>query len=419
MRPRTLRRLMRHRSVVLARCIRQYSVCVALACGLLFGGVGCAADKPLPTSESEASAAVSGPSTTLVDDFRNTDLGNGWKPTGHKELQYARCFTIDSYEGGYQLACLADGNRYLIVPEGAEVPSGISDDIIVLQQPIRDVYLVASDSMCLFDALDALDRITVSGLERDRWQVAAAREAMDAGSIVYGGNYRTPDYELLLSQGVRLALENTMINHVPDVREKLIELGIPVLVELSSYESEPLGRAEWVRFYGTLLDEDARAEEVFQAQVDEVRAISPEPTGKTVAYFYLNNNGAAVVRRPGDYVTAMIEQAGGETVFQELGEATTASGSVTLQMEQFYTMAKDADVIIYNTSIDGSVQSLEALVEKTELLSEFKAVQTGEVWATDQNMYQQMIETGGIIADINRALRGSRDADLVYLRRLS
>lgn len=389
--------------------------CQALALG------GCAGAAPQGEAAGGTAAAMQvqdGPTTTLVEGFRNPDLGNGWQPTGSMELQYASCFTVDEYDGGYRLACLADGQRYLMVPEGATVPEGLASDIIVLQQPVGDIYLVASDTMCLFEALGALDRISVSGIERDDWQIAAAREAMDAGAIVYGGKYRAPDYELLLARGVRLAIESSMINHAPEVREKLMELGIPVLVELSSYESEPLARAEWVRLYGVLLGCDELAKQCFQAQVDQVAALQKPAVGKTVAFFYLNSAGAAVVRRPGDYVTKMIAQAGGTYAFDTLDEAGLGASSVTLQMEQFYALGKDADVLIYNGSIDASVDSLADLLAKCDLLADFKAVGTGEVWVTDQNVYQQMLSSGSIIADINRVLCGAT-GKLTYLRQLS
>ncbi len=393
-------------------------IALTLACCLALPAAGCGRSTEDPASAEQGTTVQEGPSTQLVDDFRNTDIGCGWEPIGSMELAYARRFTIDYFEGGYQLACLSDGHRYLIVPEGADAPEGLSDDIIVLKQPASDIYLVASDSMCLFDALGALDRISVSGIERDDWSIPAAREAMDAGEMVYGGKYRAPDYELLVSRGVRLAIESTMINHTPDVRDKLMELGIPVLVELSSYESEPLGRAEWIRLYGALCGLDDLAQEKFQQQVDQAASIDSEPTNLTVAYFYLNSNGAAVVRRPGDYVTAMIEQAGGTYAFNGLEPATAGSSSVTMQMEQFYATAKDADIVIYNASIDDSITSLDALLARNELLADFKAVQSGNVWVTDQNMYQQMMASGDIILDFNRILHGAT-GELTYLHQLT
>lgn len=355
--------------------------------------------------------------TTLADDFHNTDLGCGWGPVDSMGLAFAKRYTVDYYDGGYALVCVADGNRYLVVPEGKEAPSDLASDIQVIQKPVSDVYLAASDSMCLFGALDAIDRISVSGIERDGWFVPAAREAMDQGRIVYGGKYRAPDYELLVSRGVHLAIESTMINHTPEVREKLMEMGIPVLTELSSYEADPLGRAEWIRLYGLLCDEDNKASEVFEQQVARVDSIDSVSTGKTVAFFYLNANGAAVVRRPGDYVTKMIEEAGGTYAFGNLDPAQAGSSSVTMEMEQFFASAKDADVIVYNGTIDNTVGSLADLLQKNDLLRDFEAVRTGEVWACDQDMYQQMICAGDIIADFNRVLTGKGD-EATYLRRL-
>jgi len=208
-----------------------------------------------------------------------------------------------------------------------------------------------------------------------------------------------------------------MINHTPEVRDKLEELGIPVLIERSSYEPEPLGRTEWVKFYGALLNKEDQAKSLFDAQVKSARAVEGADTGKTVAFFYINSNGAAVVRKPGDYVTKMIDLAGGEYIFNSLGEGSSAMSTITLEMERFYAQAKDADIIVYNATIDAGVNSVEDLIRKNELLGKFKAVEEGNVWATEQNMYQQMMNTGDIVSDFNKVFSGSEDG-LTYLHRL-
>lgn len=363
-------------------------------------------------------AAEATPTTTVVPDFRDTDLGCGWQPTGSLELDYAKRFSVDYYEGGYQLICIADGSRYLVVPEGASAPEGLAADITCIQQPVGDVYLAASDSMCLFDALGETGRVTVSGIRQEDWSIEAAREAMATGAIVYGGKYGAPDYDLLLSKGVRLAVESTMVNHTPDVREKLQELGIPVLVEMASYEDEPLGRTEWIKLWGSLLGQQARASELFDEQVRLAEAARSEDTGKTVAFFYVNSNGSAVVRKPGDYVTKMIQYAGGDYAFSGLEDDGTARSTVTLEMERFYEGAHDADYIVYNASIDGGVSSVDELVEKNRLLADFKAVREGNVWCTSQDMYQQMTDTGAIISDFHEMLCDPAATDLEYLHRL-
>lgn len=350
--------------------------------------------------------------------FRNPDVGAGLTLEDSLELSYAENFTVDYYEGGEKLVCISDESRYLVVPEGWEEPQGLDPDVVVLEEPIEDVYLVASDTMCLLDALDVLDRVRVSGLEEEDWSVEGAVAAMEAGEMVYGGKYDSPDYDLLLSEGVGLAIESTMIDHAPEVKDKLQTLGIEVLTEQSSYESSPFGRLEWVKLYGALFGCEDRAEEVFDGQLALAReAVESEPTGKTVAFFYINSNGAAVVRKPGDYVTEMIELAGGTYVFDELGDGSS-SASVTLEMESFYSEAKDADVIIYNASIGGELASIDELVEKNSLLADFEAVRNGEVWCASEDMYQQMIATGAIISEFHAAFEGEDDEGLEYLVRL-
>ena len=80
--------------------------------------------------------------------------------------------------------------------------------------------------------------------------------------MLYVGKYSAPDYETILSQGCNLAIESTMIYHSPEIQEKLETLGIPVLVERSSYESHPLGRMEWMKLYGCLLYTSDAADEL-------------------------------------------------------------------------------------------------------------------------------------------------------------
>ena len=59
--------------------------------------------------------------------------------------------------------------------------------------------------------------------------------------------------------GCDLAIENTMIYHTPEVIEQLQTVGVPVLVERSSYESDPLGRIEWLKLYAALVGKEAQA----------------------------------------------------------------------------------------------------------------------------------------------------------------
>ena len=342
---------------------------------------------------------------TTEDTETKQDLA-GLKYDHSLELQYADQFSVDYYEDGYALITIEGDGQFLLVPDGKEAPDGLDSDIAVIRQPLQNIYLVATSAMDLFCALDGLDSISLSGTNADGWYIDEAKKALEDGSISFAGKYSAPDYELILSKGCDLAIESTMIYHKPEVKEKLEQFGIPVLVEHSSYESHPLGRTEWLKLYGVLLGKEELADKLFQEQVDKLKAIEDsESTGKTVAFFYINSVGAANVRKSGDYVSKMIELAGGKYIFSDLGaEDDNSLSTMNMQMEEFYAGAKDADYIIYNSTIDGELTDISQMLEKSSLLADFKAVKDGNVWCTNQNLFQETMELGTMIEDIHTML---------------
>mgnify|MGYP000652501138 FL=1 len=346
------------------------------------------------------------------------------------ELSYAENFAVDYYEGGYKLLTTRlNGDRILIVPKHQQAPEdaealvspsaeGEPGKLIVLQEPVKNLYLVASSVMDMFAQLDSMDAISMCGLKEEDWYIPAAKQAMKDGTLLYAGKYSQPDYELLLSQNCSMAIENSMIYHTPEVMEKLEEFGIPTLVEYSSYEEHPLGRVEWVRFFGALLDQEEKADQLFEKQKEALKRVeTEESTGKTVAFFYITSNGLVQVRQSTDYIPKMIELAGGKYVFENLGDPDSRRSTVNLQLEDFYDGAQDADFLVYNTTIDRQVQTLEDLLKKCSLLKDFKAVKNHQVWCTTEDMYQQSMSAGNLIEDFHRMLTGD-DKETRYLYRL-
>lgn len=351
-------------------------------------------------------------------------LGNDLKWDYSLDLRYATGFSVDYYisdslKGEYKLISIEDEGQYLIIPEDGSIPEGVPEDITVIESP-KQIYLVASQVMDMFASIHAVDTLQFSALDSDDWYIEEAKEAMERGDLIYAGRYSAPDYELILEQGCDLAIENTMIYHSPEVKEKLESFGIPVLVDRSSYESEPLGRTEWVKLYGALTGHEKQAQEAFEEQVSKYKEIASdkkEESEPTVAFFYISANGDVKVRKSGDYLPKMIAMAGGSYIFSDLGnEEENASSTINMQMEEFYKNAKDADYIIYNSTIEGELERLDDLLSKHELLSRMKAVKEGHVYCTAQDLYQSTMELGTIISDIHKMLVG--DQNMTYLYQL-
>ena len=346
------------------------------------------------------SAAPQGPQSN-ADCLPGTELAK----TDSMLLQYADQFAVDYFEGGYKLLTVKQGDRFLLVPEGMQAPEGLAEDIIVLQAPVQNIYMAASGVMALFDAMDALDSILFSATKEDGWYVENAAKAMKEGRILFAGKYSEPDYEALMEGGCSLALENTMLLHSPKVKDMIEQLGIPVLIEYSSYEEHPLGRTEWIRFFGALLDKEAEADAAFAEQTQQVKALEGQTgTGKSLGFFYISASGRVVVYSGKGYVAEMVRIAGGDYVFDSVIDPESTRSSVNITMEDFYATAIDADYLIYNATIDEPIDTVDQLLQKSSLLADLKAVKNGNVWCTGKYMYQATDITGDLIMDLHRVL---------------
>lgn len=370
-------------------------------------------------------AVLTGCGSSTTGQEKNTDGANGKIPqieglTYEKSVtfDYARCLAIDQYEGGYSLVDVFDDAKYLVVPEGGSVPKELDDSIQIIQLPLQHIYLGATAVMSLFDAIDALDHVSMTALKESGWTVENAAKRMREGKLVYAGKYNTPDYELILAQGCELAIESTMIYHTPDVKEMLEELGVPVLVDRSSYESNPLGRTEWIKLYGVLTGKEEAANAFFEKQKESVAELENySSTGKVAAFFYLTTDGKVVVRSSTDYVPSMIKMAGGVYAFDGVVDEDGKT-SVSMTMESFYEKARDADYIIYNASIDSSVKTIEELIKKDEVLKEFKAVKNGACYTTGSSMYQRTDVIANMILDFHKVFTGQDTDQLEFLEKM-
>jgi len=358
-------------------------------------------------------ACTQGQSETAVgEDFRKMEK------TGSMELSYATQFSVDEYEN-YRMVHIEKSGDYLIVPEGQGVPTHLPKDTVVLKKPLDKTYLVATAAMDPVAKIDALSSIRLTGTKAKDWEIPEAKEAMEKKKLLFAGKYSQPDYELILSEGCNLALENTMIFHNPSTKEKLEELGIPVLVECSSYEEHPLGRMEWMKLYGLLFDREKEATAFFDKEVKKLDPIlEKEKSGKSVAFFYITTDGTVNVRKPGDYISRMIEMAGGEYCIKNIsGMEENALSTAGMQMEDFYAAAKDADVLIYNSTIVGELSKMKDLIQKNKLFADFKAVKDGQVFCTNQNFYQETTGTCSFIEDLHAVFQGN-SKDMKFLRPL-
>ena len=346
--------------------------------------------------------------------------------TGSMELKYADQFHVDHYEDGISVVTVEDGLRYLFTENADALPEWLPEDEVsgmtVITTPVHAVYNAASSAMDLIDAAGGIDSVIMTSTQASDWGIDKIKKLVENDTIRYVGKYRAPDYEALLEDDVDLAIESTMIYHSPQVKEAIEELGIPVLVERSSYESDPLGRLEWIKLYGLIFGKSDEAQAFFDEAVAKIEAVDTDAVKEapSVAFFSVNSNGSVVVRKPGDYVTKMIETAGGTYALDGItSEEDNALSTMNMQMEAFYDKAVDADILIYNSTIEGSLEGLSDLTALSDKFNDFAAVKSGRVWCTDASTFQRTTGAADMIVEMNKIFSGvSDDSGMEYFHKL-
>ncbi|MBL6469019.1 MAG: ABC transporter substrate-binding protein [Mogibacterium sp.] len=346
---------------------------------------------------------------------------SGLKYRGRQKLEAAKEFTLDRYEKDgktYTLLTLGAKDLFLLIPEGAKAPKNLAKNITPLPLPLQNTYVVSTAAMDPIRQIGGLTGVGYTGTRANGWHVKGIAKMVKSGKIQYAGRYSAPDYELLRGKGCDLAIENTMIYHSPAAKEKLESLGIPVMVERSSYEKSPLGRLEWVKLYGALYGKSEAADKFFEKEAARIRKVSEKKrTGKTVAVFAVNSGGSVTVRASGDYLAAMIRQSGGKYLAAEKASEESMRSTLNIQMEDFYRIAKNGDVLIYNSTIEEPIETVAQLKKKSPLLKKFKAVREGRVYCLPPGFFQNSTKSADFMEDMNRVLKGE-DRSLKVLKKI-
>ena len=156
--------------------------------------------------------------------------------------------------------------------------------------------------------------------------------------------------------------------------------GIPV-VECADYmETSPLGRAEWIKLFGLLLNERERADSIFSAvekDYNELKSMAQNIAGRPKVLSETIINGTWYVPGGDSYMAQLFTDAGGDFPWSDV----KTSGSIPLDMAQVLNKAHDADIWLVK-SFDPTL-SYNKLKSQHALNEKFKAFKEKKIYFCD------------------------------------
>ena len=284
-----------------------------------------------------------------------------WECDGFKKMEI---------RNPWDTTCLLQ--TYLLVDKTKEIPASCPGGVVV-RVPLEKSAVFTTVHCSLIEELGAVG--SISGIcELEYITNPNIISLTQSGKIVDFGSSMSPDIEKIITvspDAILLSPFNNSGGH-----GGLDKLGIPI-VECADYmESDPLGRAEWIKLYGMLFGKESEADSIFSKVTETYTQIEKEAqqeTGSHPSLLYgLDNGGSWFIPGGKSYMAKMFASAGANYIFGE----TTHSGAEPFAFETVYDKGCNADIwLILGTEVaDKTYKDLQRF-------SNFKSYKEKRVYA--------------------------------------
>jgi len=286
-------------------------------------------------------------------------------------ISYAKGFSLQDYSNCKKLSIhtsfQGDTNtqNYFLVPKSQKIPDSLENEIII-RIPIDKIVVTSTTHIPMLELLGVENKLV--GFPNTTYiSSLKTRTLIENGKIKDIGQDQNINTEILLELQPELVV-GFGINNTNEVLQNIKKMGIPVVMNSDWLEQDPLGRAEWLRFFGAIFQKDSLA----LARFDEIEnnynnikkktlESSKEPTVLSGSLFQ------DVWHMPAgnSFVAHFLEDAKSNYLWND----SKGTGSLSLSLESVLEKGKNADFWI----APGYFTSKAVMLQNSPHYKEFKA----------------------------------------------
>lgn len=382
------------------------------------------------TAETADGGQTTAPASNLTDGCVQTyDPSVDYFPE-KVSVEYASGFTVDYFDH-YKVVTVLDPwqgadktFQYVLVQCGTPAPDGY-EDAAVIEVPVNDIVALSTTYLPQLDILGVTDRLV--GIDSYLWtNTESVRQRIDAGEVAEVGSGSTVNVELVLDLDPDLVMAYGIGIPDYDAHPKLLEAGVPVVLNGDFVETQPLGRTEWLKFMAFFFNKEAAAQRHFAqvaAKYTEVAALANSVDEKPTVFLSSIYNGTWYMSGGNSYTAQLLADAGADYLWSD----TDSVASDPYDFESVFDRAADADFWV---NPDKSMwMSIDDILADDERYGDFAAVQNGGVYNNNailnENGGNDYYESGAanphiVLMDLVKIFHPDllSDHELVYYRHL-
>lgn len=255
-----------------------------------------------------------------------------------------------------------------------DIPAGCK----ILHVPIQNFVI---DSEVYAGALEELEAVeNIKGMFDGEYATSPqVKKKLAEAEINNLGPSQTPDAEQL----VKLGAEAVLLSYFDGMQTGSIDkTGVPIVKMYDLQEESPLGRAEWIRLIGRLVNKSEKSDSIFNnvkktysSLKEKYKRQDGDKHPKILTEIMYE--GVWNVAGGKSYQAKMIAEAGGDYFFND------DKSAVTLMLPPEKVLEKGADADIWIIRYFGNAEELKQVLNSDPVYKEFKAFKNGNVYFSD------------------------------------
>ncbi len=243
-----------------------------------------------------------------------------------------------------------------------------------IRTPVQRIICMSSSHIAFLNELGELDKLT--GISGSRYiSNPVVKEKVDGGKIRDVGYGHNLNYEEIIRQEPDLVMLYGVDQEITGIMEKLSDLGISAVLNAEYLESNPLGKAEWIRFVACFFNKEALADSLFritESRYKELARMALKAKSSPRVMVGLPYRDSWWIPGGKSYLAQLIADAGGKYV----ADSNNSHESFVISLEEAFLLSSEADIWI-NV---GNVKSRDEILADDSRFSNFPLLKKGRIF---------------------------------------
>jgi iron complex transport system substrate-binding protein len=306
-------------------------------------------------------------------------------------VQYAKGFSIQNYDG-YSIVTVQNPwpkatktYTYILKEKNGIVPENLQQNTII-PVPIKNIVVTSTTHIPSLEMLHE-EKSLVGFPHLDYISSEKVRAQIEAGKVKELGNNQDLNTEVLLNLQPDVIIGYGIDNNNPTL-DNLQKSGLKIMLNGDWNEETPLGKAEWIKFFGALYGKQKEANDLFtKIEKDYLNTIEIAKKAMTTPTVLAGDmfEDRWYLPKGTSWGSLLLKEAKGNYLWQE----TTGTGSLSLSFESVFEKAKNAEIWITS----GQFDSLKEMTDMNPHYAQFDAFQNKNVYSFSGKKGK----TGGIL----------------------